>query len=56
MYATESRAAYFVGRHIEEVAAAEAAMTSEARIVHLELAFRYSLLAARHHEPNAQPA
>jgi hypothetical protein len=44
----KDRSAYFVSRHAEEIVAAEAATTDKARIVHLELALRYSLLAAQH--------
>jgi hypothetical protein len=55
MFATKSSAAYFVSRHGEEVAAAEAATTHEARIVHLELALRYSLLAASTASPTPKP-
>ncbi len=50
MFAMKDRSAYFVSRHAEETAAAEAATTHKARVVHLELAMRYSLLAAQHSE------
>jgi hypothetical protein len=39
--------AHLIKRHEEETAAAQAATGREARIVHLELAMRYALLAAR---------
>jgi hypothetical protein len=38
---------YFVRRFSDEVAAAEVAQTERARVAHLELALRYSILAAR---------
>ena len=47
MFGMKDRYAYFVSRHVEETAAADAAITREARIAHLELALRYSLLAAQ---------
>ena len=47
MFEMKYRSAYFVSRHAEETAAADAATTQAARIAHLELAMRYSLLAAQ---------
>jgi hypothetical protein len=47
MFEIKDRSAYFVSRHEAETAAAEAATTHLARIAHLELALRYSLLAAQ---------
>jgi hypothetical protein len=47
MFTMKDQSTYFASRHIEETAAAEAATTPEARIAHLDLAMRYSLLAAQ---------
>jgi hypothetical protein len=44
----KDRSAYFVSRYAEETAAADAATTDQARIAHLDLAMRYSLLAREH--------
>ncbi len=51
MFGMKDKSAYFVSRHGEEIAAADAATTREARIAHLELALRYSLLAAQDSQP-----
>jgi hypothetical protein len=42
----EDRDVYFLRRFEDEVAAAEAASCEEARVAHLELALRYSMLTA----------
>jgi hypothetical protein len=47
MFSADKMPAYLVKRHEEETAAAQAATDLKSRILHLELAMRYALLAAR---------
>ena len=62
MISKQDRTAFFVLRHEQETAAADAATDGTSRVAHLELALRYALLAneqtaeARAEEPVFFPA
>ncbi len=43
----EDKAAFLVRRYTEDSTAADAATTLSVRLIHLELAMRYSILAAQ---------